>query len=165
MRSSNHARVQIWSLLGPNKQNVCAQCRSQRLAVICDDLVWRLKWNERIFFSNMHDSDSGAPRCWCCSVVTSRPAACNALVCVGMLQWRWSGLMWEQHETSGGIFLGASSTPPPLLSPSLSLSSISRWRLLSFLLAPLSSHSAALSLRGRGGGGGEDEAGEQSRVK
>lgn len=122
MRSSNHARVQIWSLLGPNKQIVCAQCRSQRLAVICDDLVWRLKWNERIFFSNMHDSDSGAPRCWCCSVVTSRPAACNALVCVGMLQWRWSGLMWEQHETSGGIFLGASSTPPPLLSPSLSLS-------------------------------------------
>ncbi len=30
-------------------------------------------------------------------------------------------LMWEQHETSGRIFLGASSTPPPPLSILLSL--------------------------------------------
>lgn len=58
--------------------------------------------------------------------------------------------MWEQHETSGRVFLGASLTPPLPVSPSLALS-----------------YSAALSLRGGGAGGGgdDDPPGESNRAE
>ena len=76
--------------------------------------------------------------------------------------------MWEQHETSGRIFLGAASTPPPV-SPSLSPLSVT---------GPLSPPPLSLSPDwaalwgggggrgggGGGGGGGGDDQRKQSRV-
>lgn len=56
--------------------------------------------------------------------------------------------MWQQHETSGRIFLGSWSTPPPPVSPSL-------------CSASLSSTGASRHIQQRGGGGG---GGEQSEL-